>query len=402
MGKAKPAKKVVKNAAGKGTENARPKANRNLQLLTKHAEDLVYKICRRYIEGEYAGTIANEVNRELAVRKIPELEGVKLKDQSVRQLVMIMERERYIFFHPPVTHHLHQSLMKICDCTPDETSAERIHVVNHRESDPNRWESVAQAVADRAADLCFDLIHRIARFKKDKHVHLGLGAGRTSRRVARRLGELLRTAHDLRKNGVTLTVHALSPGFDPRDPLTSPAGTFTLLEDSAPEIRFLALFTDPVVRSEEEFRRTRSLLGVKVSFEEKDKIDLVISSLGNPNNQGLWGRYAQEYAGVDATFLKTLNKYGWAGDFQFRPYSTTQPITAELGIRAMTLFELKDYCEMAAQKNKHVVLVCGPGKTDALIPLLTQPDLRVWDYAVFDVDTAEAIDKKLNPNPDNT
>lgn len=357
--------------------------------------DLIYKICRLWIEGAdavdarhtellanetskhplRAGFIATIINLELNERNI----GQQLTRETIRQVMLEVAREKYIFFRPPVEEDGREFLMGFSNCKP-----EQVEVVDFRDSN---WESVSAAVADRAADMSLRLIQQLAKTKK--HIHIGLGSGRSSRRVARRLGALLRTAHDLKKAGVQLTVHALSSGFDPEDPLTSPVGTFTLLEESAPPIKFIGLFTDAVVRSG-DFERTKELPGVEVSFRKKKSIDLVISSLASANSIGYWNAFVRN----NPVASSRLRELGWIGDFQYRPFNAKRPITEDVDIRAMTLFELEDYRKMAAKKNKHVLLVCGPGKTDALVPLLREPALRVWDHLVLSVDTLEEIRTK--------
>ena len=85
---------------------------------------------------------------------------------------------------------------------------------------------------------------------------------------------------------------------------------------------------------------------------------------------------------------------GWVGDVQFRPYNRQGPIIEECPVRAVTLFDLSDLVRMARTDDKYVVLLggpcgeCGRLKTDALIPLLTREELRLWTHLIVDVQTA--------------
>jgi hypothetical protein len=63
----------------------------------------------------------------------------------------------------------------------------------------------------------------------------------------------------------------------------------------------------------------------------------------------------------------------------------------------VTLFELDDLAALARREDKYVVLFAGPcgecghTKTSALVPLLTEPRLRLWTHLVTDVQTASEL-----------
>ena len=77
--------------------------------------------------------------------------------------------------------------------------------------------------------------------------------------------------------------------------------------------------------------------------------------------------------------------------------SHTEPITVDRGERAVSIFELKDLVKLAAQPNKHVVLIgapcnrCGRSKGDALLPLFREKKLKLWSHAVMDMEAAHAL-----------
>jgi hypothetical protein len=95
--------------------------------------------------------------------------------------------------------------------------------------------------------------------------------------------------------------------------------------------------------------------------------------------------------------FRSLEREGWVGDVQYRPYSPRGPIESDAQIRAVALFELRELVAHARQPDKHVVLVAGPCPTcgnlrsDALRPLLEQPKLKVWTHLVTDVNSARAL-----------
>jgi hypothetical protein len=69
----------------------------------------------------------------------------------------------------------------------------------------------------------------------------------------------------------------------------------------------------------------------------------------------------------------------------------------ECPVRAVTLFELSDLVRLARTEGKYVVLLggpcgeCGHTKTPALLPLLSEPDLRLWTHLLTDVETAKEL-----------
>jgi hypothetical protein len=66
-------------------------------------------------------------------------------------------------------------------------------------------------------------------------------------------------------------------------------------------------------------------------------------------------------------------------------------------LRAVTIFELKHLVEAANQKNRHVILmarqcgICGRSRAEALRPLLTNPQLKVFSTLVMDAATARDL-----------
>jgi hypothetical protein len=80
------------------------------------------------------------------------------------------------------------------------------------------------------------------------------------------------------------------------------------------------------------------------------------------------------------------------------PYTADGPVV-EKGkeLRAVTIFELKDLVQAAGEKNRHVILmarqcgICGCTRAQALRPLLTNPNLKVFSTLVMDGATAREL-----------
>ena len=96
--------------------------------------------------------------------------------------------------------------------------------------------------------------------------------------------------------------------------------------------------------------------GLKEAYGRRDQIDIVVTAMGDfTDPHDLLKTFLQE-AGVP------VGK-SWVGNVQYRPYDETGPVSeGPNDLRALTLFDLDDFREMAALKNRHVVLLarqCG-------------------------------------------
>ena len=66
-------------------------------------------------------------------------------------------------------------------------------------------------------------------------------------------------------------------------------------------------------------------------------------------------------------------------------------------ISRLTISELKHLVQAASQKNWHVILmarqcgICGRSRAEALRPLLTNPQLKVFSTLVMDAATAREL-----------
>ena len=89
--------------------------------------------------------------------------------------------------------------------------------------------------------------------------------------------------------------------------------------------------------------------------------------------------------------------------FQFRPFDKRGPVKdAKDGYRAVTLFELHEYCEMIKKEGKFLLLVAGPtfrgdSRVEALETLFTVASLRVWSHACMDIRNARELLPRLSP-----
>jgi hypothetical protein len=257
---------------------------------------------------------------------------------------------------------------------------------------------VVENLAIETADLVFELIESVAEQRGTprtprraaSRVHVGFGAGGTTRRVAERLSRRLASEPQV----PPLTIHALSSGFAIDRPLDAPIAFFSFFENLHEPVEFVSLYSSPAVKCS-EYEEVKKLPGVKKSFDLARKIDIVVTSLAQADDpHGLLNMYLGTKKGERRTALR---RSGHVGDVQWQPYSHEGPITVSTGHRVVTLFDLPDLVRLAATPRKHVVLVagpcieCGKVKAGALRPLLLEPNLRVCNHLVTDVRTGRTL-----------
>jgi hypothetical protein len=263
------------------------------------------------------------------------------------------------------------------------TNDNRITVVNAIE------ETTHDHVAQEAAALALALIKNLKAVKDT--VHVGLGAGFTTLRIATYLAALLRA--EQQKELPRLVLHALSTGFRVDQPLMAAVAFFSLFESLDLNIEYVGLFA-PAVVATQNYLSVQQEPGVAESFEARGDIDLILTSLASANDDH---GALNQFLAIHANDVTPLEREGWIGDVQYRPYSHQGPISQEADIRAVTLFDLPELVTLAQTPNKYVVVVagpcteCGQTRTDALVPLLESRELKVWTHLVIDFQTANEL-----------
>ena len=344
--------------------------------------DLVYEACDRFLRGDKVKLIAAHLNEQLGIKGSKD----KISREQIYRLLEAAREARYFWLRPPLEQHLRQRL-----ADRYRLDGQRIRVV------PVRGAAALNQVAQEAAWLTLELIREVARHKASeaqggqpaKPVHLGLGAGFSTRAVVQHLVALLRTE----ERCPALVIHALSAGFPGEAPSVAPMAFFGLFDTLDLGVRYVGLFAPPMLRSR-EYPAVKGELGLKEAFDAAAEIDIVISSLASAADEhGTLNTYLRQ-APKDAALLR---RAGWVGDLHYRPYSSTQPLLVNTERRAATLFELADLTAIAHSPNRHVVVMsppcgqCGRTRADAIRPLLEAPELKVWTKLIIDVKTAEDL-----------
>lgn len=326
------------------------------------SDELVFGVCHAFLRGDKTETIAASFG---------------LTREGVYPLIIEGAARNYLLLCPPPQQELTDRLADRYKLDPA-----RVRVV------ATRGKAANEQVSWAGGDVVLDLVREMGQRKRQ--VHLGLGSGWTTLQVARRVAQRLRTEF----GGPDLVLHALSSGFDIKDPLRAPVAFFGAFSNLPMKVDYLGLFVSAAVPWN-MYEDVKTQPGVRESFQHAPEVDIVVTSLaGAGDEHGALNRFLKLW-GNEA--IEDLRSQGWVGDVQYLPYSPTGPITVKSGVRAVTLFELADMVSMVRSKDKHVVLVggpcgdCGRPKADALRPLLEEPGLRVWSHLVLDAGTAEKL-----------
>jgi hypothetical protein len=369
---------------------------------SQESDELVFAVCDRFLShlgrqhdprasrpederGSSASAIADWLNKKWGRKD--------LTRERIYPLFWEAVRRNYLFLQPPRELDFAQRLARLYGVEQYDRDQETIQIVNRRGHDTQAH------VAMVGADLVLSLIKRLGKRKRDLgaadlRVHIGLGGGFSSMMVAKRLASRLYS--DLKCP--PLVLHALTAGgFLAEQPQKAPITYFSYFDDLMVETEFVGLFAAPVVPTG-DYRQVVAHPGVHESFERAEEIDIVITSFASARDEhGLLAQYLKHLVKkgeLKHEVVEEMEAMGWVGDVQFRPYSTTGPIVEGCPVRAVTLFELSDLVRLSGQPDKYVVLLagpcseCGTAKTEAMLPLLTQPSLRLWTHLVTDVQTA--------------
>jgi hypothetical protein len=259
--------------------------------------------------------------------------------------------------------------------------------------------SAFEAVAELAADQVLYLIRQVHEAGQDmdpapEWVHIGLAAGGTSRAFATHLARKLRSEHNLPK----LCLHTLTSGFFVDNPDSAPLVSLGQFNDIEPRVRFVVLFSAPLV-SPQEAKELPKRPFTRDAFNEAEKLDIVVTSVSVAGHgHSLFQRAVEQEDPTRAEQrLSALQQKGWAGDIMWQPYSGRgQLIDTE--VRAVSVVNFADLVRLSNDPAKHVVCIagpcadCGQPKHEAVAPLMRCPKTRrPFDHFV----TTESTARKL-------
>jgi len=250
---------------------------------------------------------------------------------------------------------------------------------------------VVEQLGSAAAGLAVRLIHEVHTRTSKKSVHVGFGHGETVRKSAWYLGSRLKNETQLPEE---LVLHALSTGVDVKHPSGAPVSFFSFFGEMKARLKLIGLFAEAYV-DEKDYEEFKNKAWMREAFQQGGAIDIVMTSLASAKDvHSLFRQFIKESESKDLEYLRSV---GWLGDIMWRTYSETAPIVTGTRGRAVTIFELSDLVDLAQQDDKHVILIAGPCsncgrvRTDALLPLLKEPSLRVCNHIVTDSKTATEL-----------
>jgi hypothetical protein len=350
-------------------------------------DELVFAVCQRFIRGTKRSKKGVAVEISEWIKK--EYKRDDINRERVYSLFWEAVRRGFLFLKPPCERFLAQRIADRFNLKCYAKDEDTIRVVNVRGREAHG------AVAATGARLVLSLAKQL-KSQGRSPVHIGLGAGVSSRRLAQCLGGLLRDDSEC----PPLVLHALSTGgFSVKHSIwDAPLTYFGLFENVLPAVEYVGLFCPSVVESE-GYEAFKQKPGVARSFRLAREIDIVVTSFASADDDdGLLKMFLESVKGegVDE-YLRVLEEEDWVGEIQFRPYSATAPILTPRGLRAVTLFELSELVELAQTENKYIVLlsapcfICEQTRVNALKPLLTQRKLAAWTHLVTDVKTARDL-----------
>lgn len=368
---------------------------------SQESDELIFAVCSRFLEQ--LGTLYDphlpdaDRQRHGAATAVAEwLHQQWGRQDLTREKIYPMfweaARRNFLLLLPPRELNLAERIAEKFNLSQFAQDSEIIQVINARGRD------AAAQVAAAGADLVLALIERLAERKQGQPVHIGLGAGFATLVVAKRLASRVRSEVGF----PDLVVHALSSGgFLADEPQKAPITYFGYFEDSLVKVEYVALFSQTFVSDQQDFEKVKKSPGVARSFERAEEIDIVVTSLAEAGHEhGVLVKLLKcliEDGVLEPDVLERMARAGWKGDVQFRPYSSDKPLLEECPVRAVTLFEVSDLVRMAQREGKYVVLLggpcgeCGRPKTNALLPLVSEPSLRLWTHLLTDVETASEL-----------
>jgi DNA-binding transcriptional regulator LsrR (DeoR family) len=308
---------------------------------------------------------------------VASLSSFGLSRQEVYPLLAMARDKELVKMNPPVEQDRSRAIIEKYACPRDSIS-----VVNV--SDNTMTEDVAAVAADR-------VLHRIKQLGDEgvDPVGLGLGPGRATLDFSRQLASKMPRQARLPK----LNLFSISAGAPVDTPQYASSSFFNLYPRHMID-HCVGFFAETVVPCS-DFAKIRKRTGVREAFQEKDKISIVVTGMGDIEDVHDLLRVFMERSGVNPS---TLKEAGWLGNVQYRPFTEMGPIKEHGSqLRAVTLFELEEFVEMAKTKNRHVVLIarqcfrCGRNHAKAIYPLLRNPALKVWSEIIMDLPTADEL-----------
>jgi hypothetical protein len=359
-------------------------------------DEIVYQVCQMYLktgsERKTVEAIAKEINRKYRLGRDEEINR-----EQVTQVVRLAVEKNILRLHPPLQERTADELRELFPLIGER----RIDVI------ATGYEDVHRAAAHHTAEVLYDKIMKVADHKtknsfggdlpprgnspeevaklRDMYrVRVGFPAGTMAYHTAREVVGFL----DNEARRPPLSLHALGGEFWVHSPFNWPAAFFTLFNDLSDDVKYYLALPSPFV-PEDVLERSKQT-EFKEAIALSKKIDVMVTSMAYAKDPHSPIRRA---IGEDEA-----ERLSWLGDVNYRCYDRNGPVkldSTELVPNAWLTIE--DMMEMARDENRHVILVvtpcavCGMSKAPAVLPLLENENLQIWNHLVMVGSEAEEV-----------
>lgn len=318
----------------------------------------ISEVCNHFCKGLKMTEISKKISKDF---------GINLSREAIYPIILDAAKNGFIGFVPEISYTQEERIKKQYNYLED------IKVVH-----TTKFEDVAY----HGAKMLLNMVQSY-RDKKEE-VHIGFAGGHSMRKLAQIFAELLRNADKLPSK---MILHAMVAGWDVFEPTTAPTTFFTLFHNMPlieTEISFVGLYTPAIVEAN-DFIKLKSSDGVKESYDEADKIDIIVTSATNWSDEhSTFRKYMIK--SPDDCFDK-LQSEDCLGDILWLPIDSEKPIINKTKTRAMTLMELSEIPDFIKDDRK-VLLVMGPcaycnrTKSEILSAILNQKKHIITHLAV--------------------
>lgn len=224
-----------------------------------------------------------------------------------------------------------------------------------------------------SVDVAYEVARVVLRMLKEdrkeylkedgkREIHIGFAGGHLLRRAAAYLSRLMNES-DKTELPDRLYIHSLCAGLAFHDATSQPNAFFTYFNSPAvrhakTEVNFVGFPAPGLVRPAQVRELRDEYDDVRYAFEQKEKIQIVVTSAGGCWTKGHSALHKM-YLASSPSSIETLNKANCIGDMMWRPLGNQGPIKVKTEKRAMTLFELEELPDVI-EEGKRVILCVAP------------------------------------------
>lgn len=406
---------------------AEPKKNKKERKTTKAKDahvririsdeknELVFAICQRFMEHvtkpnkKETSTVEKSSNKgitsTIANWAKDRFKREDITREKVYPIVWEGFKRGFISLNPPISEDLRSKVISkfglqdhLDKCGGDVYIADVSDIKSAKSVSYRAAETVIALLKSLKSEHIRTTSNSVAN-SEDFRVHIGFGSGYIAMEVAKRLSS--RVDDNIPK----LTLHAITSNYYLEEQEKSATTYISYFTENHLDVRCEGYDTTPLICGDSsaiaEHWKNPSL---KSCYTKRDDIDIIVTSLADAHDDhGLMRNYFSKLE-TKENVINTLEKQNWIGDLLFNPYSVAGPIFPDT-VQTVPLFSFNELVDIAqnssanslSSKQRYIVLIAGPcakcnrTKTDALYPLLVNPEMRAWTHLVLDRITAQEL-----------